>query len=250
MKAIKLQSGNKLHHYWLSQYIKAIVLHQREFEFEYWPIRKFHFIQPGPVPSTILNYCPIRWLLFHLPSWILVQSQAELPSWIIVQSEDCFPSAILHFWPIRDELLPPMAYNSHFYTTRPLPNKCSLFYSDFWWGQGYPIHSWTGGIPFSPGWGVGNQPSHDWGYPNQSWRPWVGYPPHLDLGWGTPWSRPGYGVPPSGTGMGYHPPPLAGWSTPISWMGVPPLARWGTPTPRKSEWIDAQGVLPTPWHCG
>ena len=106
MKAIKLQSGNKLHHYWLSQYIKAIVLHQREFEFEFWPIRKFHFIQPGPVPSTILNYCPIRWLLFHLPSWILVQSQAELPSWIIVQSEDCFLSAILHFWPIRDKLPP------------------------------------------------------------------------------------------------------------------------------------------------
>ena len=96
-----------MHHYWLSQYIKAIVLHQREFEFEFWPIRKFHLIQPGPVPSTILNYCPIRWLLFHSPSWILVQSQAELPSWIIVQSEDCFPSAILNFWPIRDELLPP-----------------------------------------------------------------------------------------------------------------------------------------------
>ena len=106
MKAIKLQRGNKLHHYWLSQYIKAIVLHQREFEFEFWPIRKFHFIQLGPVPSTILNYCPIRWLLFHSPSWILVQSQAELPSWIIVQSEGCFPSAILHFWPIRDELPP------------------------------------------------------------------------------------------------------------------------------------------------
>ena len=96
MKAIELQRGNKLHHYWLSQYIKAIVLHQREFKFEFWPIRKFHFIQPGPVPSTILNYCPIRWLLFHLPSWILVQSQAELPSWIIVQSEDYFhpPSCI------------------------------------------------------------------------------------------------------------------------------------------------------------
>ena len=60
MKAIKLQRGNKLHHYWLSQYIKAIVLHQREFEFEFWPIRNFHFIQPVPVPSTILNYCPIR----------------------------------------------------------------------------------------------------------------------------------------------------------------------------------------------
>ena len=89
MKAIKLQSGNKLHHYWFNQLI-----------------RTFHFIQPGPVLSTILNYCPIRWLLFHSPSWILVQSQAELPSWIIVQSEDCFPSAILNFWPIRDELPP------------------------------------------------------------------------------------------------------------------------------------------------
>ena len=95
MKAIKLQRSTKLHHYWLSQYIKAIVLHQREFEFEFWPIRKFHFIQPGPVPSTILNFCPIRWLLFHLPSWILVQS------------EDCFPSTILNFWPIRDMLPPP-----------------------------------------------------------------------------------------------------------------------------------------------
>ena len=113
MKAIKLLSGNKLHHYWLSQYIKAIVLHQREFEFEFWPIRKFHFIQPGPVPSTILNYCPIRWLLFHPPSWILVQSQAELPSWIIVQSEDCFQSAILDFWPIRDELPPPQPPSWH-----------------------------------------------------------------------------------------------------------------------------------------
>ena len=106
MKAIKLQRGNKLHYYWLSQYIKAIVLHQRKFEFEFWPIRKFHFIQPGPVSSAILNYCPIRWLLFHLPSWILVQSQAELPSWIIVQSEGCFPSTILHFCPIRDKLPP------------------------------------------------------------------------------------------------------------------------------------------------
>ena len=108
-----------MHHYWLSQYIKAIVLHQRQFEFEFWPIRKFHFIQPGPVPSTILNYCPIRWLLFHLsswilvqsqaklPSWIIVQSQAELPSWIIVQSEDCFPSTIMNFWPIKDECPPP-----------------------------------------------------------------------------------------------------------------------------------------------
>ena len=110
MKAIKLQSGNKLHHYWLSQYIKAIVLHQREFEFEFWPIRKFHFIQPGSVPSTILNYCPIRWLLFHLPSWILVDSQAEFPSWIIVQSEDSFPTTILNFWPIRDKL-PPLPYS-------------------------------------------------------------------------------------------------------------------------------------------
>ena len=31
----------------------------------------------------------------------------HLPSWIIVQSEDCFPSAILNFWPIRDALPPP-----------------------------------------------------------------------------------------------------------------------------------------------
>ena len=85
MKAIKLQRGNKFHHHWLSQHIKAIVLHQREFEFEFWPIRKFHFIQPGPVPSAILNYCPIRWLLFHSPSWILVQLQV----------------AILNYCPIR-----------------------------------------------------------------------------------------------------------------------------------------------------
>ena len=123
MKAIKLQSGNKLHHYWLSQYIKAIVLHQREFEFEFWPIRKFHFIQPGPVPSTILNYCPIRWLLFHSPSWILVQSQAELPSWIIVQSEDCFPSTILHFWPIRDDFTPPHS---------PSPPGIELSFLHYW----------------------------------------------------------------------------------------------------------------------
>ena len=95
--------------------MKAIVLHQRKFEFEFWPIRKFHFIQLGPVlsailnfcpitgPSTILNYCPIRWLLFPLPSWLLVQSQAHLPFWIIVQSDDCFPFAILNFCPIRGD---------------------------------------------------------------------------------------------------------------------------------------------------
>ena len=74
LKAIKLQSGNKLHHYWLSQYIKAIVLHQREFEFEFWPIRKFHFYsarscsihhlellsnQMTAFPFTILNSCPV-----------------------------------------------------------------------------------------------------------------------------------------------------------------------------------------------
>ena len=108
MKAIKLQRGNKFHQYWLSQYIKSnCPTIQRKFEFEFWPIRKFHFIQPGPVPSAILNYCPIRWLLFHLPSWILVQSQVELPSWIIVQSDGCFLSTILHFCPIRDDLSSP-----------------------------------------------------------------------------------------------------------------------------------------------
>ena len=84
---VKLQRGNKLHHYWLSQYIKAIVLHQRKFEFEFWPIRKFHFIQPSPVPSTILNYCPIRWLLF--PFAIL--NSCPITGWV----------AILNYCPIR-----------------------------------------------------------------------------------------------------------------------------------------------------
>ena len=87
MKAIKLQRGNKLHHYWLSQYIKAIVLHQRKFEFEFCPIRKFYFIQPSPVPSAILNYCPIRWLLFHSQSQILVPITGQV--------------AILNYCPIR-----------------------------------------------------------------------------------------------------------------------------------------------------
>ena len=67
-----------------------------------------NFILFSPVlfylPSCI--FCPIRWLLFILPSWILVQSQAELPSWIIVQSDGCFPSTILHFCPIRDDSPP------------------------------------------------------------------------------------------------------------------------------------------------
>ena len=126
MKAIKLQRGNKLHHYWLLQYIKAIVLHQREFEFEFWPIRKFHFIQPGPVPSTILNYCPIRWLLFTF---------AILNSCPITGRV-----AILNYCPIRRLLSichlafltnqrqatpppkhPRLAQNSHFYTTGTYP---------------------------------------------------------------------------------------------------------------------------------
>ena len=106
MKAIKLQRSNKLHHYWLSQYIKAIVLHQREFEFEFWPIRKFHFIQPGPVPSTILNYCPIKMTCFsihhleflsnhrlscHLELLSNQKTAFHLPSCIFDQSEMSCP---------------------------------------------------------------------------------------------------------------------------------------------------------------
>ena len=49
MKAIKLQRGNKLHHYWLSQYIKGIVSE--------------NFILFSPV-------------LFHPPCWIIVQSDS------------------------------------------------------------------------------------------------------------------------------------------------------------------------------
>ena len=54
---------------------------------------------------------------------------------------------------------------------------------------------------------------------------WMGYPPHLDLGWGTP---PGPGVPPV-SWMGYLPLDL-GW-------GTPPISRMGYPPPL---WTDKQ----------
>ena len=111
-----------MHHYWLSQYIKAIVPHQREFEFELSQSENFILFSP---------------VLFHLPSWI------------IVQSDDCFsihhleflsnhrlschlellsnqktafhpPSCIFDQSEMSCPLHPcalPLAKNSHFYTT-------------------------------------------------------------------------------------------------------------------------------------
>ena len=68
MKAIKLQRGNKLHHYWLSQYIKGIVncsIHHLELLSNQMAAFPFAILNSCPITgqATILNYCPIRWLL-------------------------------------------------------------------------------------------------------------------------------------------------------------------------------------------
>ena len=76
---------------------------------------------------------------------------------------------------------------------------------------GYPPVSWMGYPP--PG--KGYPPSAGWGTPHL-WRvpPCLGrgYPPPPLAGWGTPLSRPGKGVPPPVSQMGY--PPLdVNWQT-------------------------------------
>ena len=131
---MKLQSGNKLHHYWLSQYIKGIVLHQRKFAFEFWPIRKFHFIQPSPVPSAILNYCPIRWLLSicHLEFLSNQRWFAPCPPlWHRALTSPLLTIPILNSCPSTTLLLPPSPSNCHL-TILPLPSPLSPAIWPFW----------------------------------------------------------------------------------------------------------------------
>ena len=105
-------------------------------------------------------------------------------------------------------------------------------------GEGYPIQSWTGGTPSSPGWGCtpsssgsGGTPHPDLGWGTHTWT-WDGVPPCLDLGWG---------IPLPGSGMEY-PPGRDGVPTILTWDGVlpyldlgwdipPPSAGWGNPLP-------------------
>ena len=107
-------------------------------------------------------------------------------------------------------------------------------YSPSW---GYPIQSWPGGTPSSPGLGV-SHPALLREYPIQSWQggtlsspgweyphqldgippspacTWNGVPPPPGPGMGYPLSRPGTGYPPSRPGMGY--------ACVHTWDGVPP----------------------------
>ena len=121
MKAIKLQRGNKFHHFWVSQYIKAIVLNQRKFEFEFWPIRKFPFFSPVLFhqPSCIIvqsdgffSICHLEFLsnhrlICHLELLFNQMAAFHLPSCIFVQSEMTCPPAplgielsVLHYYQI------------------------------------------------------------------------------------------------------------------------------------------------------
>ena len=88
--------------------------------------------------------------------------------------------------------------------------------------RGTPSQVWPGGYPISgwgyliSGWGV--PPDQVWmigGIPGVPPHTWDGVPPYIDLGWGTPWPRPG---------MGY--PPHLRWGTPYIDLGQ------GTPLPR------------------
>ena len=97
---------------------------------------------------------------------------------------------------------------------RPPCSKCSLCWSVSWQGEGgYPIQSWTGGVPY-PVLDGGGTP---------------GYPLCLDLGWGTPCQLGG--LPPTWTWDGVLPyqldgvPPCLdlGWGTPHQLDGVCPL---------------------------
>ena len=75
---------------------------------------------------------------------------------------------------------------------------------------------------------------------------YYGYPPYLDLGWGTPPAGPGMGYPPTQTWDGVPPYLDLGWGTPyldLRWgtpllrpeMGYPPTQTWDVvpPPPRK-----------------
>ena len=56
----------------------------------------------------------------------------HLPSWIIVQSNGCFPSTILNSCPIRGDSpppLPPLAQNSHFSTTPIIVVEVFIFFA-------------------------------------------------------------------------------------------------------------------------
>ena len=103
---------------------------------------------------------------------------------------------------------------------------------------GYPIQG-LGGCPVP---GLGGYPiPGQGGYPIQTWSGgYSGYPPYLDLGWGTPLPGPGMGYPPlPRPGIGCPPLPGPG-------MGYPPYLdlRWGTPLPRPEM------GYPSPHKCG
>ena len=70
MKAIKLQSGNKFHHYWFPQYTKQLSYIKENLNLNF---------------GQSENFIIFSMVLFHPPSWI------------IVQSDDCFSICHLEF---------------------------------------------------------------------------------------------------------------------------------------------------------
>ena len=92
-------------------------------------------------------------------------------------------------------------------------------------GEGYPIPGQGEGIPCPRSGGDSGYPPHldlGWGTP-PTWT-WDGVPPHLDLGWGTPLPGPGMGYSPCldlrwGTPL---PRPEMGYPSTQTWDGVPP----------------------------
>ena len=85
-----------------------------------------------------------------------------------------------------------------------------------------------GGTPLSLGLGEPILPSRagmEYPSPPSIWT-WDRAPPHLDLGWGTPLSRPGMGYPLSRPGI-WFPHLDLGWGTPSRpGMSTPPIQTW------------------------
>ena len=124
-----------------------------------------------------------------------------------------------------------------------------------WWGVPHPFMVWGtpsshGGTPSSHGEGStpGTPQGQTWDGVPRPYRPGWGvyprYPHHLDLGWGTPLSRPEMGYPLSRPGMGYY--PVHTWDgvpSPIqTWDGVPPCLDLALGTPPQT-W---DRIPPTP----
>ena len=118
-------------------------------------------------------------------------------------------------------------------------------------GGGYPIKTWSGGVPRPrSGWGGGDTPGLDGGgYPIQGLdRPKPGWgvpqvPPTIQTWLG---GYPGY-LPPPRPGMGYPLPSRPGRDTPTqNWDGVLPRPGMGYPPPTHRPGTG----YPPPHKCG